>query len=229
MRWCLFTAVCCAMVVGADGQIYNFAVTSRPETLSDGTEVVVNQLAIDFAGAYTGSQLLIELDVGEIINVPLFGAQQNMPPSTGAVGFMPDLAFDTFVSNGGFRSEDEPLGAASLGGSAINLDPAQGPTAVFNDPARISQFYFPRHGSLPESETNFAVAQLTFTKDAQGSFAYLGSAETIFFITRENNDWRNDDLFYIENGAIVPIPEPGTLLAAGACVIGLRPRVLRCV
>lgn len=212
----LISGLCAVPVIS---QPYSFEVDTFDATLSDGTDVVVNQLYIDFINRYTGSQLLIELDAGEIINVPLAGLGSDVAPLQLAVDLFPDLAYDTFIAHGAFRAEDQQYGYPALGGSAINLAPSGGTTRVFNDPTKISQAYSSSPGNLPTDQTRFAVAQLVFTTDAHGTFAYLGSAEAEFFVTREGSPGTSgEDLFFIENGQILPVPEPAT---AGVLVLAV--------
>ncbi len=239
-------ALALSMVMPAAAQITGFRIESTPGTLSDGTAVVSNALFIDFDGYYENgvSQLLVELDQGSIIHIDnpidnpfysgsseayeaarLNGYPNYYPPSQPAVDQIPDLAFGTFVAQGALRWPDG-IALPGFGLGATQLDDSE-TTPIFFDAMKISQSYNPvaTHGII--NMDDFAVAQLTFTADASGSFAYFGSAPAFgglgpYFYTRAGNTMEGTDLYHVRDGRIVPVPEPvvGWLVLAGFTVAG---------
>ncbi len=187
----------------ATAQVTDLQITSTAGTLSSGESVVANAFSIDFVGQYTGSQFLVELTRGEIINIDFFGGPSNTAPSSGAVAEFPDLAFDTFVAQGALRSDaPNAAGTLSLGGSAVNIDP-ETIGAVFNDPFEISQAWYPPGGVFIEDRVDFVVGQVTFTEDATGTISYFASANSQFFFTHENNDPQALPLLSVDQGRVV--------------------------
>ncbi len=186
----------------ASAQISNVAVSSNVS--ADGTKVA-NVFAIDFSGQYTGSQLLVNLTSGSIINETLFGASVDTPPSAGALGFVPALAFDTYVANGALTSDGAGhVNGLNVGGGAVNLGGVG--TPVFNDALAISQAWNPAAGVFVLDRTNFVTAQLGLTSDANGTIRYLASANQQISIFDE---------FEIVNGVVVPEPATAALLGLG--------------
>ncbi len=214
---CVLSALAAAGLVVATpaaAQVTDIDVTSTSAQLADGTSVVVNQFSIDFTGQYTGSQLLVVLDTGTIFNTDLFGADQDVAPNQGAIDNVnPDLAFDTFLAQGGFRNTDTIGGNPALGGGAVNLDATE-TSAVFNDATKISQSWNPAAGQFILDQTDFGVFQLTLTADAQGTFQYFASANGQFYTTPAG--WN------IISGQI--IPEPATAALLGGAALGLLAR-----
>ncbi len=208
----------------AHAQVTNFRVDTRIGQLSDGsTDIVANALAIDFDGQYTGSQLLVELTQGEIVNLQSFGVHNNYSPVPCAVCGLFDFDFelDTFLAQGGLRASDTIGGNPAFGGGAVNLDPTE-VSAVWNDPVKISQAYNPAAGQSILDQTQFVVAQLSFTPDAQGTFAYFASANGEFFYTRDGNAMGGTDQYRIVNGRIVPEPAALAVLLPGVALMNRR-------
>lgn len=147
--------------------------------------------------------MLVELTQGAVINVPAFGGGQDVAPSSFFVDAVPELAFDTFVAQGATRSDDpNAIASPNLGGGAVNIDPTE-VNAVFNDATKISQSWFP--GGLIDirDKSEFVVAQVTLTADANGSFEYFALVGGEFFSTQS---------LFIRNGSIADLtffpPEP---------------------
>lgn len=208
-----------ALAGAASAQITAFNIDSNPATTTGGANVVTNVLSIDFTGQYTGSQILVQLDSGSIFNTDLFGADQNFAPNQGAIDNVnADLALDTFLAQGGPRNTDNVGGEPALGGGAVNIDNTE-VSAVFNDATKISQAYNPAAGQFVEDQSNFATAQLTFSDDANGTFAYFASANGEFYWTTQGNvdaTAGGIQIYEVRSGVIQEIPEP-----ASAALLGL--------
>ncbi len=208
----------------AHAQVTDFRVAVTPDQLHDGTEVVVNVMEIDFLGQYTGSQILVELDSGSVYNhIDFLGRPNNfVPPPPSPLELLPssfyDIYLDTFLAQGSLRQSDNIGGEPAFGGGAVNLDPTK-VSAVWNDPVKISQAYNPAAGQSILDQTQFVVAQLSFTPDAQGTFAYFASANSEFFFTREGNTIGGADQYRIVNGRIVPEPAALAVLLPGVALL----------
>ncbi len=190
-----------ACTLPATAQVSAFDITSTAGQLSDGTNVVANVLSLDFTGQYTGSLMLVELTQGAIINVTAFGADSNFAPHEGLVGIEPDLAFDTFLAQGGTRAQDNIGGDPQMGGGAVTIDPTE-VAAVWNDPVKISQAWNPGAGNVIADMTDFAVAQLAFTDDAVGRITYKAGANGSLFIT-QTSQFGGAEVYQILNGRVV--------------------------
>ncbi len=218
-RSCVLLSLFVSVVLAsprAAAQVTDLHVCQFFGTLSDGTDVVSNVLSIDFTGQYTGSQILVELDTGSVVNVDFFGGANNVAPTQAAVGFVPDLAFDTFVAQGGLRAENNVGGQPAFGGGAVNLDPTE-VSAVFDSDTKISQAYNPAPGQFIFDQTQFVVAQITFTADANGTMKYFASANGEFFVedslTIINGRW---PLSPGPHDDCIPEPTAAATLLAGA-------------
>ncbi|MEM1444421.1 MAG: PEP-CTERM sorting domain-containing protein [Planctomycetota bacterium] len=206
MKKVLGTLAIAALAGGASAQVTSFSFT--PTVSGDGT-AVSNEIAVDFTGQYTGSQILLELTQGTILQEQAFGSDVDVAPGEGLANAAGGLLFDTYVAQGS-RFSDGPgaIGAPNLGGGAVNIRTTDA-GAVFNDPTTISQAYNPPGGLLILDGTNFVIAQIALSSDAQGTFKFFASA----------NDEvpAIDDIeeFVINNG-VIEIPEP-----ASAALLGL--------
>ena len=198
----------------ACAQVTDFKVTST----TDGNRVA-NVLAIDFTGNYTGSQILLELTSGSIINETFFGGAVNTAPFSGQVAAAPDLRFDTYLAQGDLLANGPgAVGSPSLGGGAVGIRGTEA-AAVFNNATKISQAYNPAPGTFFTGGTDFVVAQIGLTSDANGTFTYFASANSSFFVTGVQSVE-----YTIINGVIRPVPEPalGVALLSALSLIGRR-------
>lgn len=132
-------------------------------------EFIVGDLYIDFEGQYTGSQVLINLTSGSIVNLSNGLASDDIdvlnPPST-------LLYADTAFLNGGDRVSTG-AGPYSLGGGAVNI----GGESIANITATsIDQAWNPSAGNEIFDQTGFLTLRVAFTPDATGSIIYMASA-----------------------------------------------------
>jgi hypothetical protein len=154
---------------------------------------VANDIAIDFVGQYTGSQLLVELTQGAIYQHPLFNS--DAPPPLALVNLFPELAFDTFVANGSAVD-----GTVNIAGGAINILPTGASGSQF-DQARLYTTWFSLEDSGPTNVTDFLTARVTLTDNAQGTFTYIVPADCENPVTASGA---------IINGQLAPcVPPPG--------------------
>ena len=155
----------------AGGEVHKFAVHSFINGVVPDT--VTNDLSIDFAGRYTASQLIIELEQGTIHQYPGGGIA---PPPSFILDLIPELAFDTFVAHGA-PAADGGSGTPGTAGGAVNLGGS--PSAEFGD-TRIDQHWYAAPDTLPDDQTDFLIARITLSSDARGTWSYQASADGLF-------------------------------------------------
>jgi hypothetical protein len=163
-----------------------------------------NDLLASFAGQYTGSQLIVSLTSGSIYQDANGGT---LPPNAGFFGFVPELEYDTFLAQGS-ATQGGPFGEPSAGGGAVDLGGAAG--AVFNA-ATINQAWNPPGGTLIFDQSDFLLARVTLSDDANGVAHFLASAAGQILPIRE---------IAIVNG-LIGVPEPTSLALASLSMVGL--------
>ena len=194
----------CSMVLAAmTATVSPAALTNlRIDQNVDGTipGYVVNDVSITFAGEWTGVQLLTTPMIGGI-NQHAFGGET--PPNDALIAAFPNLAFDTFMANGG-KTMDTDNGVLVVGASA-NLPGGTG-SKKFNT-HRIDVTWAPQTGLHPTDLSDYFIGRFTLAEDANGSFQILVAAEGISTVLEGT----------ITNGvmAINEIPEPASLALLG--------------
>ena len=212
------------MIVAAVASVSTAGITGINWT--GGTETpegIVNQITIDFTGQYTGSQLLVELTEGSIFQQTPFGSAS--APSAALVTAFPDLANDSFATQGGTTS-DTSDGAMSLGGGAVNIG---GAASAQWDATGLNQAWNPAPGVTVENKTAFVTTQVTLSPDAVGTWRYLGSADGTFGVIsgRIGDEGEGGQNFSngmdgtVANGVMTVIPEPATISIAALALLGL--------
>ncbi|MEM1444418.1 MAG: hypothetical protein AAGF84_00025 [Planctomycetota bacterium] len=211
-----------ALATCASAQVTGFSFWT--DVSPNGT-AVSTVITIDFEGQYTGSQILLELTQGTILQEQAFGSDIDVAPGSGLAAAAGGLRFDTYFAQGDIFSDGpNAAGSPNLGGGAVNIR-ATDAAAVFNDPTTISQAFNPAGGELILDRTNFVIAQIALSGDAQGTLKFFASANGV---VPEPEDV---PVYIITNGLLNlgltrgPYPEPGTAaLLAGACLLVLRRR-----
>jgi hypothetical protein len=163
-------------------------------------------VVIDFDGEWTGSQLLIQLSTGDVYQDGVGTAQ---PPQEAFFATFASLEFDTFVAAGGTTNGTSET--FSLGGGAVDL--GGDPTAQF-DSAGINQAWNPPGGAGIADRTGFALARVSLSDDASGTWTLLASAGG------EISTYEGP----VEGGAMVPEPATMSLLALGGLGVLIRRR-----
>lgn len=99
----VFAAVVVAGSGLVEGALLNAPRFVQPYVPQAPAGFTVNDLYLDFSGELGGQQLFIELDSGSI-----FHSEVNAitPQPAAFSGLFPDLAADSFVTVGGFTTED---------------------------------------------------------------------------------------------------------------------------
>lgn len=187
------------------------------------TDIILN-----IPGRLTGSQMLIELERGSIYQHSL-GA--DLPPAAAVVELEPALAFDTFVAYGGptAGSRYAPFG---IYGEAPNLD--RNGSFIFSE-SQIHVAWGATSGDdIPEETSDFLIARVTLSEDAEGQWLYLASSGMEYTVVAPEGHPVLDEAH--GNGGALPtfagsgairsgqlqlhtvVPEPGTLGLLGAAV-----------
>ncbi|MEM7626655.1 MAG: hypothetical protein AAF333_13755 [Planctomycetota bacterium] len=162
------TPVCCwvgglgavALALPSAAQVSAIDLTPHPS--GPGFEI-----QIDFAGQYTGSQILLELTQGGILFNPddVFGIGQG-PASSSFLGLgTSDPSWSTHPSIAGH--------AADLNGywadRSLEMSDTRWDVAYFTPPGHL--------GEATSDQTDFLTARIGLTPDAAGTLTYLASAQ----------------------------------------------------
>lgn len=207
-----------ALTLGLMATVASAGITGMEVVQVDNSSVAAlapyttQDIKIDFTGQVTGFQLIINLTQGSIYQD---AAGSAVAPTAMFVGFVPSLAYDTFVAFGG-PTDDTKAGAYALGGGAVDLGGAAG--AVFTT-AAINQAWNAAPGVIVNSGEDFTIARISLSDDAQGSWKLLASAGG------EISKYESSD-YQIVDGQLIVVPEPATLsvLALGGLALIRRRR-----
>ncbi|MEM1444417.1 MAG: hypothetical protein AAGF84_00020 [Planctomycetota bacterium] len=213
-----------AVTTSVSAQVTNLSVL---KTFSTDNTSVANVIAIDFVGQYTGSQIVLELTSGTILQDQAFGSDIDVAPGSGLAAAAGGLRFDTYLAQGDvFSDGPNASGTPILGGGAIDIHPSD-VEPIWNDPTTLNQAFYPSDDEAILNRTNFVVARIAMSTDAQGVFK--------FFVSINDQVPPVDGI--IRSPIEIPIvdgwipspgnypPEPGTAaLFGGACLTLLRRR-----
>ncbi|MEM1444415.1 MAG: hypothetical protein AAGF84_00010 [Planctomycetota bacterium] len=159
-----------ALASSVSAQVTGFTFT--PTFSDDGTKVS-NVIAVDFVGQYTGSQILLELTEGQILQELAFGSPVDVAPGSGLAAAAGGLQFDTYFAQGDlFNDGRNAQGSPNLGGGAVNIRSTDA-APIRNDPKIISQAFNPCLAIL--NRTDFIIAQIALSSDARGRFQFFSS------------------------------------------------------
>ena len=174
---------------------------------------ITQDVAIDFGGQWTGSQLLIQLTQGNIYQDAFGGATE---PNPALVAAFPSLAFDTFLGAGDRTATPSAI-TPSVAGAAVDL--GGGPSQKF-DASGIDIAWFAPGGTLLTNGTDFFTARVSLSSNANGTYKYLASAggQISQFSGTINNGVLTPD------SATVPEPVSVAVLGLGASLLGWRRR-----
>lgn len=179
----------------------------RPDSLPG---YVVNRLKIDFVGRWTGAQAWSELLTGNMFHDADWGA--DTAPNSALVAAFPDVQWDSFVTMGGWTSQESDS-APLLVGAATHL---LGPADRYFDERGINLSWAAPPIDYPVDRSDYPLAQLTLSDDATGTLHLDFTANGQGF----------EASLPIVSGAI-GIPEPATvsimLIAAGLSVLSQIP------
>ncbi|MEM1444414.1 MAG: hypothetical protein AAGF84_00005 [Planctomycetota bacterium] len=202
------------VVTSVSAQVTGFTFT--PTFSDDGTKVA-NVIAVDFVGRYTGSQILLELTEGQILQELAFGSDVDVAPTSGLAAAAGGLQFDTYFALGDvFSDTPKAAGAPNLGGGAVNIRRSDA-SPVWNDPTTISQSTNLSGIRKPLDRTNFVIAQIALSSDAQGTFQFFTSANDEVLAPDEI------PVYTIRDGVIL-IPEPTLVGVFGLGLLVVRRR-----
>ncbi|QDV75927.1 PEP-CTERM sorting domain-containing protein [Botrimarina mediterranea] len=190
-----------AAIIGGGPQVVQRTVGGAPA----GT--VVNAIQISFDEQLFGQQMVVQLDSGSIFQQATFGGET--APNDALIGAFPDVEADTFVSIGGLTLNTSSSTLVVGGSTELGMN---GPKQI--DTAGINIAWAPSPGVVIPSGTDFPIAQVTLSGDANGSvflFSNSGGTGQIF----EGS---------VRNGVVSFIPEPTTCVLAGLALVGFAAR-----
>ncbi|MEM7577635.1 MAG: hypothetical protein AAF328_09180 [Planctomycetota bacterium] len=172
-------------------------------------------LSIDFVGEYSGSQILFELSSGSFYQDPI---GSDSPPNERFFEFFPDLAYDTFFAQGG-PTAGTTVGTLGVGGGGgpVDIDPSL--TDLLVNSTRLQAQFNPSGADFIADRTNFLIARITLSDDANGTFTFFSSA---------NGDIPDLLDFAFVDGTIgvrfcSDIPEPAGMALMATLGLGLLP------
>ncbi|MEM1444419.1 MAG: hypothetical protein AAGF84_00030 [Planctomycetota bacterium] len=207
---CVMAAIV-AWAGSASSQLTGF--TSTPTLSDDGTKVS-NVIAVDFLGSLGGVQMLLELTEGTILQEIAFGSPIDVAPGSGLAAAAGGLQFDTYFALGDLFSDGpNAAGAPSLGGGAVGIRTTD-TSSILSD-TTLSQAFNPPGGLTILDRTNFVIAQIALSSDAQGTFRLLVAAGS------PPSDLVELD---VRDGVILPEPATAGLLGAAVLTLGCRHR-----
>ena len=216
----------------AAGQVTSLTVYSQSPPADVLPGYVANDFLIDFSGQYTGSWLTVVLTRGHIFqhDHELAG---DLAPSQGAILLDPSVAWDTFLANGGPTAED----AASNYHRASDpiLPPGREDPPLQFDETGINMRWNPAGGSEILDRSNFLVARITLSDNAQGEAIFRSSANQILGVPVAifeglgrssvlgepvpGGGGETQIRVPIARGVIGPIPEPSSVLLLGIALV----------
>lgn len=159
----------------AAAQIARAVVRSQLPPTPELDGYVANDILLDFAGQYTGSQLIVTLDRGSIYNHAL---GMDTPPSEALIELDPNVAWDTFVANGG-ATANESAGDFQVIGIAVNIDQINLPREAMFGSHGIDIAWGPSGGHRVFDQEGFLVARFTLSRDAVGEALFIASANQV--------------------------------------------------
>lgn len=223
----------------ANAQVKSLKIVSHrpPEDVLPG--YIVNDLFIDFDGLYTGSQMIVELDIGEIFQdtSPFAGDYSPIPA---AISLDPRIQWDTFLANGGPTAADNASSFIRGEGAAINVDPSRRHPSGSQRPAVFSSEdidvqWNPAGGADITERMDFMVARLTLTEGTWGILQFIASADQVIGVPHAmsiNGSFPGEQVpggapgerrvtVLITDGVAGLVPcEPSTVMLLGVGVMG---------
>lgn len=171
---------------------------------------ITNDLILNTTSDWTAAQLIVSLTGGSIWQQPddtgniIYNGTTIGKPDPMLFPFLPSSEYDSYVF--------DPHGGAYFGTACGGPGPCDHET--FNT-SEVDAIW----GSRAEDTADvgvFSIARVTLSPDANGS------AQVAF--TVEGEAGKTTANFLVQNGQIVPVPEPATLglLALGGCVVLAR-------
>lgn len=130
----------------------------------------VYDLSINFTDQLFGQQLVVELTSGSIFQQTPFGT--DTAPTDALIPVFPDVAWDSFVTMGGYTSGTSS--SVLVVGGSTEVPGKNGPKKF--DTQGINIAWAPAPGVVINSGTDFTVAQLTFSNDARGTIYFFSNA-----------------------------------------------------
>lgn len=202
MKKVLGTLGAVALAGAASAQMSGYSVEEVDNTL-DGFRTF--DLSIDFTGEYSGSQILSVLSTGTFYQDAV---GSDSPPNAAFFGTFPDLEFDTFFAQGGSTS-GTTVGTLGVGGGGgpVNIDGTL--TDLLVDSTTLQAQFNPSGSDFIADRSDFLVARITVSDDANGTFQFLASA---------NDDIPAPNAFgelAIVDGELLPEPATAALLGLG--------------
>lgn len=192
----VMTAVSGVLGLSAQGAILGFDLTQPTNSppLTGGS--VTNDIAVDFTGNLNSAALLIELTSGSIYQ-NAFGT--DTAPNSALIPAFPEVAFDSFVTLGGYTTATADA-VPGFAGGAVDLGGAPGLTF---DTALIDVSFFVPGGTTISNQLDYPLARVTLTDDAVGTWSMIA-------VSNGTESLQTGGI--VSNGQMV-VPEPAGLLA----------------
>lgn len=208
MRKFLFAALILASTTVANAAIIGSPEVSQRSLAGTPANTVVNALTINFDQQLFGQQLVVELTSGTVFQQATFGTET--APTDALIPVFADVASDSFVTMGGFTSGTSQ--SVLVVGGSTEIPGKNGPKKF--DTAGVNIAWAPAPGVVIPNGTNFPVAQISLSNNANGSvflFSNAGGNGLVYEGT-------------VTNGVISFVPEPTTCVLAGLALVGTAAR-----
>lgn len=138
-----------------------------------------NRITLDFVGQLTGVCAALDVHTGDgLYNEHDLGSEDALPPREAAIEAIPNLAYDSFITVGGYTRESWDGMPLIVGSTSPPSPPSEDPCSRpygFSG-ADLSVAWATPPGNAPADQANYPIAQFTLANNTNGVLHLFVSA-----------------------------------------------------